>query len=376
MKWIYGILLLGFIVFFHELGHFLAAKFFGVVVESFSIGFGPVLVHKKCGTTDYRISVLPLGGYCGMKGEKDFTDAINKGLNHIDAPKNSLYGINPLKRAFIGFAGPLFNMLFAIIALTIISMTGYTYYSYPPKITLADEVYPELHSAAREAGLKTGDIITGINGTHISDFSGIIEEVATRPDENIQVSVNRSGTPLTFTVHTDFDKSEGTGKIGITAAHDTALACEAPRYSFFPALVNGLEQTGKTTALTIKSIGILFRGVDIKKAVSGPARITDILGDTVQQGFSSSTRNGIAGMLDLMAFISISLFVMNLLPIPILDGGLILFAFIQIIIRRQVHPKIQYYVQFIGLAFIAVLFVIGLTGDISYFSALYSGVHK
>ncbi|MCK9171497.1 MAG: site-2 protease family protein [Treponema sp.] len=370
MKWIYGILCLGFIVFFHELGHFLAAKLFGVKVESFSLGFGPVIFHKKYGETDYRLSLLPLGGYCGMKGEQDFRKALDAGLNRIDGEPDSMYGIHPGKRALIGFAGPFFNLLFAFLAFTVISMTGYTYYSYPPQITLVDEVYPEVHSAARDAGIKTGDVVTSINKTKVRDFSDIIQIVSSHPDENLTITVNRGGKPLSFTVHSDFDKSQGTGKIGVTVAGTDPVKYESQRYWLFPAVWHGITQTGLYVGLTIKSIGILFKGVDIQNALSGPVRITDMLGDTVKEGFSAGARQGIAGMLDLMAFISISLFIMNLLPVPVLDGGLILFAFIEWAVHKQIHPKIQYYVQYVGLTFIAVLFVISMTSDIHYFSTI------
>ncbi len=373
MKWVYGILCLGFIVFFHELGHFLAAKLFGVTVESFSIGFGPVILHKKYGSTDYRLSILPLGGYCGMKGEQDFRKALDAGLNHIDGTADSMYGIHPGKRALIGFAGPFFNLIFACIAFTVISMTGYTYYSYPAKITLVDEVYPEVHSAARDAGMKTGDIVTSINRKKVRDFSDIIEIVSSHPDENLTITVDRGGRPLSFSVHSDFDKSQGTGKIGVTVAGTEPVKYESQRYWFFPAVWQGLKQTGQYVALTVKSIGVLFKGVDVQNALSGPVRITDMLGSTVKEGFSAGARQGVAGMLDLMAFISISLFIMNLLPVPVLDGGLILFALVEWLIRRQIHPKIQYYVQYVGLTFIAVLFVVGMTSDIHYFSTILRG---
>lgn len=367
MRWIYGILLLSFIVFFHELGHFIFAKIFGVTVESFSIGFGPVLLHKKRGTTDYRISLFPLGGYCGMKGEKDFINALETKSSSIDADKDSLYGIHPLKRALIGVGGPFFNLIFAVIAYTIIAMAGYTYYTYSSKIILADERDASIHSAAREAGILSGDIITEINEKHISDFSDIVAAVSARPDETISVTVDRNGTALTFNVHTDFDKQNGTGKIGVAIFDDDVILKETKTYSFFPAVWHGIKQTGEMIWLTIKGMSLLFRGVDLKNAVSGPVRITNMLGNTVSYGMEEGARNALASIFELMALISVSLFVVNMLPVPILDGGLILFAIIQMVAGKQIHPKIQYYVQFIGLAFIAFLFVIGLVGDISYF---------
>ena len=110
----------------------------------------------------------------------------------------------------------------------------------------------------------------------------------------------------------------------------------------------------------------MFKGVDVTQAVSGPVRITVMLGDTVQTGFKAGFRAGLTSTLNFLALISISLFIMNLLPIPILDGGLILFALIETIIRRPVHPKVMYYTQFIGIAFIVVLFGIALFSDARY----------
>ncbi len=364
MKWLYGILCLFFLIVFHEFGHFIAAKLFGVKVESFSIGFGPVLLHRTVRGTDYRLSLIPLGGYCGMKGEKDFQKALEEKLPQVGGDADSLYGIHPFKRALIGFAGPLFNFIFAVIACAFINGIGYTYYTYSNKILINDQV---TSSAARDAGIISGDQIISINGKTIEDFSDLVEEVSMRPDEELLIRVLRDGKELEFTVHTELDKSTGSGKLGVAADTSDVLEKESPRYGFFGAIGHGFIDTIKTAALTIKSIGILFKGVDMDNAVSGPARVTEMLGSTVKDGFSEGFRVGFVSLMSLMSVISISLFIMNLLPIPILDGGLILIAFIEIIIRRRINPRIQYYVQFIGLAFIALLFIIGVKGDILYF---------
>lgn len=367
MKWLYGILCLFFLILFHEFGHFIAAKIFGVKVESFSIGFGPILFHKTIKGTDYRLSLLPLGGYCGMKGEKDFQRALEEKLNEIPADNDSLYGIHPFKRALIGFAGPFFNFFFAFIAYSIIAGIGYTYFTYSNQITLLNEIYPEKNSIAAQAGIKTGDKIIQINNTKTEDFSAILEEISSRPDEDITITVDRNGEILTYSLHTELDKTNGTGKIGVAADTNSLIQKEAEKYHFFPSLKQGLLETFKSIGITLKSITILFKGVDLQNAVSGPARVTDILGSSVQEGFKQGIRQGFVSMLSLMAIISVSLFIMNLLPIPILDGGIILIAFIEIILNKKVNPRIQYYIQFIGLAFIAILFIIGLTGDISFF---------
>ena len=364
MKWLYGLLCLFFLIIFHEFGHFLAAKLFGVKVESFSIGFGPILLHKRINGTDYRLSLIPLGGYCGMKGEKDFQKAIEEKLPEIQADSDSLYGIHPFKRALIGFAGPFFNFIFAIIACAFINGIGYTYYTYSNKILINDSITT---SAARDAGILSGDKIIKINGKSVEDFSDIVEQISPHPDEDVNITIDRNGSIIDFTVHTVLDKATGSAKLGVAADTSEVLQKETPKYNFFEAIYHGFLDAAKSVGLTIKSIGILFKGVDIDKAVSGPARITELLGSTVKDGFSEGFRIGFVSLMSLMSLISISLFIMNLLPIPVLDGGLILIALIEIIIRRRVNPRVQYYVQFIGLAFIAFLFIIGVKGDIFYF---------
>ena len=367
MKWLYGILCLFFLILFHEFGHFLAAKLFGVKVESFSVGFGPILLHRTIKGTDYRLSLIPLGGYCGMKGENDFREAMEQNLKEVKGEPDSLYGVHPMKRAAIGFAGPFFNFIFAIFCFSLINGIGYNYYTYSNKIILADELYENTCTAARDAGLLTGDQIIRINGKEILDFSQIIEEVSVRPAENINVTVLRNNKELSFVVHTQMDKESGTGKIGVAADTESLLMQSTPDYNFFEAIGHGFLDTFEYIGLTFKSIAILFKGVDLKNAVGGPARITEMLGSTAEEGFSESFKVGFISLSQLMAVISISLFIMNLLPIPVLDGGLILVAIIETISRKKVPPKVQYRIQFIGFAFIAILFIIGLIGDITYF---------
>lgn len=450
MSVLLGILCLGLIIFVHELGHFIAARLCGVTVESFSIGMGPVILHKKIKETDYRISLLPFGGYCGMKGEQAFQKAIEEKLSSIPKEEGSFYGIHPLKRAFIAFMGPGMNVLFAVLAFTIIAMTGYTYYSADNRIILANEVSITEKSAAYEAGLRTGDRIIDINGNEINLFSDISSIVGINPNETLKTTVIRNDKEMTFDIIPVMDTSTGMGKIGVmnwidpiihsvdpnspaemaglmsgdkilsindynvqntadiqkilnnllanvqvftisvertdssgnktiekleaNIANTDSLGImfavpqhQAEKKSLFPAIAQGFEETGELMALTFKSIGLLFKGVKITDAVSGPARITVMLGDTVKQGFSESFIAGLVSTLNFIALINISLFIMNLLPIPILDGGLILFALIETILRRQVHPKVIYYTQFIGIAFILLLFGVALFSDAKFF---------
>ena len=442
MTFVYGILGLGLIVLVHETGHLVAAIISGVKVESFSIGMGPVLFHKTIRGTDFRISLIPLGGYCGMKGEKAFQDALNNNQNEITGDPDSFYGVHPLKRAFIAFAGPFFNVLFAVVSFTVISMIGYDFYSADNRIVLATDVYDDIESAAKEAGLQTGDRIISINGKQTPLFSDISQNVAAAPKESLKITVERNGTTLDFNVITKLDKSTGTGKIGImnwidplvakvedgsaaaiaglesndlivkvdetsisniydlqkvvqdkignftreykrnSVLHSCSIELEnnedlgiyfttdihhTTTYSFFPAIWEGIKETVNLTYLTVKSIGLLFKGVDLTQTVSGPARITKMIGETAEAGFKAGFSTGVVSVLNFLALISISLFIMNLLPIPILDGGLILFALIEFFRKKQIKPKFLYYIQFVGIGIIVILFVIALFSDINYF---------
>lgn len=444
-----GLLGLSLIVFIHELGHYIAARASGVTVEAFSIGMGPVLFHKTIGLTDYRISLIPIGGYCAMKGQKDFQIALDEKLEAIKGDSDSFYGGNPLKRIVISLAGPVSNFIFACLAFAVIAMMGYTYFTTPSRIILADEVYPEIHSSAQKAGLLTGDRILSIDGKRVSYFSDISEIITLAANETLEFVIDRDGVIQTFFIPVQLDTATGAGKIGVinwvepriskiendSAAsnaglqiHDIIIAVNgkkirntvdlqnaltglktalltvirngseiavaleipysddmktmplgiqfavlevsSPKYSFFPALTQGIKEAFKMLGVTIKSIGLLFKGVDAKQAVSGPIRITVMLGDTVKTGFTQSASVGIITALNFLALISVSLFLMNLLPIPILDGGQILFTIIEIIMRRQVSPKILYYIQFVGLAIILFIFAFALFGDVSYLLAL------
>ncbi len=369
MTIVWGILGLGFLVFFHELGHFVVARLCGVTVEAFSIGMGPVLLHHKWGHTDYRISLIPLGGYCAMKGEKDYQKALDEEKKQIDGDKDSFYGVPAYRRLLIAFAGPFFNFLFATIAFTVIALMGYKYYSAGTTVqmTVDTKEFSTVPSAAKEAGLESGDTILSIDGKAMNDFSDIALYVSTHGGDTVRIKVLRNGQELEYDVSVTLDKDSGAGKLGIVNDPDSVVQRNYGPYSFFPAIAEGTKQTVSMVGLTCRGIATLFKGVDVTKAVSGPARITTMLGSTVKEGFSHGFRTGVISTLQFLALISVSLFLTNLLPVPILDGGLILFALIEIITRRKMNPKVLYYIQFVGIAFIVFMFILAIVGDLRYF---------
>ncbi len=443
MTFVYGIIGLGIIVFIHELGHYIAARICGVAVESFSIGMGPVLIHKTIGETDYRLSLIPLGGYCAMKGEQAFQNAVENNQKRIEGESDEFYGVHPLKRAFIAFSGPFFNVLFAVIAMTVVAWVGYDYYTTENRIIIATDIYSDVPSSAADAGMKTGDRIIAINGKETPWFKDIYEEISLNADTPVTMDVEREGTgTFQITVTPKLESSTGAGKIGVmawvtpevtevqpgstaaiaglqdgdlitavngkpvattvdvsrslsTADHTSVITVNrngvfidielkpasaddslgfyfkqeklhTENFGFFSGLGNGIAETGRLISLTFKSLALLFKGVDLTAAVSGPVRITKMLGDTAIEGFTAGFSIGVVSVMQFLALINVSLFIMNLLPIPILDGGLILFALIESVFHRQVPPKVLYIIQIIGILCIGCLFVFALFGDIRY----------
>nr|MBP3282776.1 site-2 protease family protein [Treponema sp.] len=364
MHILFGIVLLGLIVFFHELGHFAASRICGVKVESFSIGMGPVLLHKEKWGTDWRISLFPFGGYCAMKGEKDIDDE-NSDL--LAAPADSFFGVKAIFRAIIGAAGPAANFIFAILAFSSIFMVGYSYYSSEPVVQIASEIYPETHSAAYDGGIRTGDRILKINGESVSAFTDIQEIVSQRPDEDLTIEVQRESERLSFTVHSDFSeetKKDGSverkGKIGVMSMKEMKSGI-----AFHRAILKGAEQAATTTRLYAEGIVSIFKkgGAEFSESVSGPARITTMLG--------GSTKHGFAATMDFMASISIALFFMNLLPVPVLDGWLVLVSVIEAVFRIRIPRKARTIAQTVGICLIVLLFLFAMASDIKYFVGLF-----
>ncbi|MGP1575985.1 MAG: RIP metalloprotease RseP [Treponema sp.] len=447
IKVVIGLLILGIVVFIHELGHFLAAKLCGVEVESFSIGWGPVLLKKKHGTTEYRLSAIPLGGYCGMKGEHAFKDALEKKLSHIPYQEKSMFSVHPLKRIIIAFAGPFANLLLAAFALALVSGLGTTYYTTDNRIVPVYVFEHEDESPSRSAGLEIGDRILKIDAADTATFADIQQIIAVHPNEELTFLIERAGVQFSQKIRTKLNKQTGAGQLGIfqyiplevqyvrkdssadiagLQAGDAILSINGtplehyialqyffkdisgktvqaavqrdgavldiplhivrmengsvdlgigwktlkitePAAGFLTALKTGMSRTGTLMQLTVKSLLLLFKGINVSDAVAGPVRISAMLGSVAQESLQAGMSAAIVNVAEFVAVICVSLFLMNLLPVPVLDGGLILFAFLEWVLCRQIHPRILYAVQFIGIGFIAVLFVFAVWSDILYF---------
>lgn len=441
-----GLIFISLLVVIHEFGHFLMARACGVEVETFSVGWGPILLKRKFGKTEYRLSAIPLGGYCGMKGEQAFKTAIEEKLSEIPYEAGSLYSVSPFRRILIAFAGPFANVLTAMLALAIVSAMGATYQTSENRIVPLYVYDATDDSPAKTAGLQTGDTILKIGNTAIMNYSDIQRTVMIHPNEALLVTIERDGERFTKTITPRLNKKTGAGYLGVypyiptiieqvipegaaersglmphdivvrvndtPVTHlfdllavldntaDEAITLTVKRNNeylkkivpiiytadravdlgitwqhvtvtklgtgFFASLKAGVLETKNTFFLTLKSLSLLFQGIDLQEAVSGPLRISHMLGEVAESAVTQNIKAGITNILYFISVISISLFVMNLLPIPVFDGGLIFMAVVQIIIRRQVRPRTLYYTQFIGFILIAFIFVFALWGDIRF----------
>jgi regulator of sigma E protease len=216
---IFGIVGFGIMVFVHELGHFIAAKRVGIGVETFSLGWGKKIVGFDYKGTNYRISMLPFGGYCKLKGEDPYSPQEQKA-------DGTFFAAAPWKRIVTSVAGPLANVLFAILVLTLIWWIGFNVHTDGNRIILASDYTMDSFSGtppATKAGLKTGDRIVAINGTPVNNFQDLLELVATSPNQEIQLVIERDGRRLQTTVTPELDLDTGAGRIGVYAWRDPVV---------------------------------------------------------------------------------------------------------------------------------------------------------
>ncbi len=448
---IVGLLGIGIMVLVHEGGHYIAARCFGIGVEVFSFGMGPKLCSWRHGATEFRISWLPFGGYCRMKGSDDLTRALetkSKTFGHTES--GSLFSVSPWRRALVYLAGPLSNIIFAIIVYALFSMMSYSTLSDPPRIILSSD-YPTLFAtteptAAEAAGLLSGDVILTFGETEVQDFQQLYELMRTATIEPTTMKVNRNGQVLELVV-TPAARADGTALFGITSYIEPVvdrvmeespeevaglltgdriisvngrnvsnmldlqlemqqlpplLTMQVDRngtlmdVSFIPSIrdtgvpylnislqsgtrvVKGLSfgksmaasvaQAMKLVGNTFTSIGGVIMGdAEIRDSFTGPWRASMLIGNITTEGFSEGILSGIRAMLYLLGVVSVSLAVANLLPIPALDGGMIMMSLVETILHRQVSPRTYMVMQIVGLCCIMAIMAIMSFADFRYF---------
>lgn len=342
------IIVLGVLVFFHELGHFLVARLCGVGVEIFSLGFGPRLVGKTVGRTDYRISGVPLGGFVKMVGEEPDAE-----IDPADLPLSFTHK-SVLKRIIIVAAGPLFNLVLAVlIFFGIFVVTGS--YILEPVVGTVNEGTP-----ARTAGLQEGDRITRIDGRAIATW-----------DEMAAAIMESGGRELTMT----FLRGEETRTVKVvprTSVMKNLFGEETERYvigiasagvvhqqemTVGQAAVESVAKTYEIAHLTVLSIVKLIQGVVSTKTLGGPIMIAQMAGE--------QAREGAANLVFFMALLSINLAVLNFLPIPVLDGGHLLFFLIEAVMGKPVNRRVREVAQQAGIFVLLLLMIFVFYNDIS-----------
>jgi regulator of sigma E protease len=375
MMVIYAVVVLGVLIFVHEFGHFLVAKLFNVKIEKFSLGFGPKLVGKKIGETEYLVSAFPLGGYVKMFGEAGF---IEGGESHHPASEegeeNAVSGAGeavamqrelteeektrsfahkpPLVRIAIVLAGPVFNLIFAWLAFIVLCMVG-----VPSITTKIGEVLKD--KPAAKAGIQKNDIITGINGKAIAHWEEVAEAIAATKGKPVVVSVKRNTADMQFTITPEprisknlFGEKVNGFAIGVASAGEIVTEHFGP----IQAVGKGTIQTGKVIEITVMSLVKLAQRVVPLDTLGGPIMIAKMAGETAQAGGSS--------FLAFMALLSVNLGVLNLLPVPVLDGGHLFFFFWELVFRRPISQKAREYAQQIGLMLLLGLMLLAFYNDI------------
>jgi regulator of sigma E protease len=340
------VIVLGILVFVHELGHFLLAKKLGVAVLKFSLGFGPKLIGKKIGETEYQIAVFPLGGFVKPLGE-DPQEAVKE----EDRPR-SLWAQPIWKRALIIGAGPFFNFFLAAALFSCINLFGIPY--YPSKI---GEVSPGL--PAEQAGLKKGDVVLSIDGEEVKKWDDLSQIIRNSKGGELLLKVKRNSeifeikvTPKSSNQKNLFGEDVSVFVIGITPFDEIIVQKVGP----FEALGKGLSQTWFGIELTVVSIVKLIERVVPAKTIGGPILIAQLAGEQAKRGLLS--------LVLFMAILSINLGVINLFPIPILDGGHFLFLALEAILRKPLSIKKMEIAQQVGLIFIILLMIFAFYNDL------------
>jgi regulator of sigma E protease len=373
MTIVYFIIVLGVLIFVHEFGHFIVAKLFNVKVEKFSLGFGPKIFGMQIGETEYLISAFPLGGYVKMFGEggviessadkaavdteKAYDEESGEPLDELpeltEAEKARSFAHKPpLARIAIVMAGPVFNLVFAWLIFILLCMLG-----VPTVTARIGEVIKD--KPAARAGLLKDDVVTSINGKNIAQWDDISGQIAAAKGQPVNLSVNRNGQNIQFTITPEarvsknlFGESIKGHAIGIAAAGEIILEKSNP----FQAIIKGSAQTWKVIDLTFMSLVKMVQRVVPMDSVGGPIMIAKMAGETAKMGASS--------FLAFMALLSINLGVLNLLPVPVLDGGHLFFYFCELVIGRPVSQKVREYAQQIGLFLLLSLMVLAFYNDI------------
>lgn len=354
MTLLWAIILFGILIFFHELGHFIFAKLVGVKVLKFSLGFGPKLISKKIGETDYIISAIPLGGYVKPLGEEP-------GEELKEEDKQWAFNCQPVwKRAAIVLAGPVFNLVLAyIIFVTFFSLKIPVAIPDLSSITTTIEDVVE-NSPAIKAGLMKGDTIVSINGTSVNDWVEMAEIFSKNPGKELTLKVKRGNdlidirvTPEPTKIKDEKGREIIVGRIGVSKKLRVEVIQSS---SILQAPIKGIEAVYGWSILILKVVGKLLTGAVSAKQMGGPILIVDAAAKAASAGAFT--------YFSFIAIISINLAILNLLPIPVLDGGHLMFMSIEALRGKPLNEKVMGIATKIGIAMIMLLIAFVFYNDI------------
>ena len=335
-----ALVLLSALVTVHELGHFTAGRLLGFTILEFSVGMGPALYKRKKRGTLFSVRALPIGGMCRFYGEDE---EVHDGV---------CFNAQPVWKRFLTIiAGPVTNLLFAIL-LAVIALTTYGDYArsdYGGFVPCIKEI-SGTDTPAYKAGLLPGDIILEIDGQPIQGYEQTAELILEADGDSMVLTVERDGEPLDITVVDFYNAAQQKNLIGITINPARKV------YAFFPAVGQSFRYVADTVTETFRFFGRLFRGQASSTDVAGTVGIVTYLSEAV--------RSNLETVLRMTILISISLGIMNLLPLPALDGGRLIFIGIEAVFRRPVNRKVEGMIHFIGLIALFALLLLLTYNDI------------
>lgn len=343
-----AVFVLGFLVLFHELGHFLVAKRSGVGVLKFSIGFGPKIVGRQIGRTEYVISAIPLGGFVKMVGE-DPDEEVSPEDRAVSFQTQSLW-----TRMAIVLAGPAANLLFAVIAFSVVFIVYGA--RVPSEVAKVGGVIDKMPAAS--AGLQTGDVVTAVDGTPVDTWDRLSEIIRASSGKVLHLAVNRDGTALDVVVTPESrpDKNIFGETVGSAYVIGIERGFDKHNVGVIEGVAMGAQQTGWWVETLLVSLVKMVQGRIPRDQIGGPILIAQAAGQ--------QARLGLDYLLHFMAVISVNLGVLNLLPIPILDGGHLLFFAAEAILRRPLDTRHREIAQQVGLVLLIGLMAFAFYNDI------------
>lgn len=341
MYYILGILAIGIMIIVHELGHYIMAKVNGVKVVEFAIGFGPKIIKHQGKETLFSIGLLPVGGFVNMLGSMEDTEE-----NDIEPEPEESYFKNksPLQRFSIIIAGPLMNIILAIVLFS----AFYTHFGFPD--TTLSQIQEQ--SAAQEIGLEAGDKITGINGGKVFTMDDVNIEIGLSKGKTMNIEFERDGNKVEKSITPKYNEEEGKYMLGVVFG-----VVENP--TFVDGFKHSLNQTATIVTNNYKVIANLVQGKgNLKTDLGGPVAIIQIS--------SSAAKAGIWNLTYLIAVMSAGLGIVNLLPLPVLDGGHCILILIELITRRKVPDKIVNVLNTIGFVLLFGIMILVTVKDILF----------